>query len=515
MSPFVLVLAAGLGLSSPQTQAAPPPQASATEALAQAYFLFIQAQELDDAGDLAGAVAAYRKVLELQPGAADVRAELATLYARSGKANEALTEALEALKSDAGNRKAHRVMGFVQAALAESATDATRHANLVSEAIGHLERALAGATSDLASELTLARLYVETHQPQKAIPKLRAFLDDRPDYAEAILLLADAYEDVHQLGDAVIAVEGLVADQPADTAARSRLAGLYEETGRWKNAADAWGELSRRNPQILSYRTRRATALVNGGDEAAGRDALLAISKDAPRDVSVWYLLSEVERRAGHGPAAEDAARHIAEIDPADPRGPLAMGEAKIVSKDFRGAIAVLEPLVSGAHEADIASGVFARAAGVLASAFEGAGDLVKAEATFREVIAKDASNAEALNDLGYMLADHGQKLDEAVALIKRALVIEPDNPSFQDSLGWAYVKHGKPDEGRPSLEQAAVALPKTSVILDHLGEAYFQLKRYKDAAGAWDRSLSGDMEGIDAVAVTKKRDKARELAGK
>ena len=38
------------------------------------------------------------------------------------------------------------------------------------------------------------------------------------------------------------------------------------------------------------------------------------------------------------------------------------------------------------------------------------------------------------------MLAERGERLDEAVQLVQRALKIEPDNPSFLDSLGWAYL---------------------------------------------------------------------------
>jgi len=548
MTPFALLVAAHLSIASPQTPAAAPAPGS-TEAVAEAYFLYLQGRSLDDAGDVKGAIDLYRKAIVLQPAAAGLHAELSMTYARTGQATEALAEALEALKTDADNRTAHRVMGFVQASLAESAPDPARQSNLESEAISHFEKALAGGARDLGVELTLGRLYVTTDQPQKAIPVLLLFLDDRPDYADAALALADAYEATHQVPDAVTVIESLVKDQPADVAARTRLAGLYEAAGRWRDAAAAWGELSRRNPQLMGYRTRQAAALANAGDFDASRTALTAIAQDAPRDVSVWYLLSGVERRSGHSAAAEDAARHIIEIDPKDPRGPLAVADARMSGKDFRGAVSVLQPLVDGAGDAEIQNGVFARAAGQLDAALEGAGDtpgalrsledarrrapadddlaltlasayeraknLDKAEATFRDVIAKDQSNAEALNDLGYMLADNGLKLDEAVGLIKRALVIEPDNPSYLDSLGWAYVKHGRPGDGRPSLEQAATALPRTSVILDHLAEAYFQLKRYKDAATAWDHALAGDLDGIDAAAITKKRDKARELAGK
>ncbi len=149
-----------------------------------------------------------------------------------------------------------------------------------------------------------------------------------------------------------------------------------------------------------------------------------------------------------------------------------------------------------------------------LAAAYERDSRFDRAEQTFRDVIAREPDNAEALNYLGYMLADRGQQLDDAVSLVKRALALEPANPSFLDSLGWAYFKQGHLDAARDPLEHAAAALPKTSIIQDHLGEIYFQLKRYKDAAGAWDRALAGDREGIDVASVTKKRDRARELGG-
>jgi hypothetical protein len=51
-------------------------------------------------------------------------------------------------------------------------------------------------------------------------------------------------------------------------------------------------------------------------------------------------------------------------------------------------------------------------------------------------------------------------------------------------------------------------------LIQDHLGQLYFQLKRYRDAAGAFDRALAGDREGIEVDAVTRKRDEAKRLAG-
>src|SRR5262249_54690891 len=103
-------------------------------------------------------------------------------------------------------------------------------------------------------------------------------------------------------------------------------------------------------------------------------------------------------------------------------------------------------------------------------------------------------------------------KLPEAVDLISRALKIETDNPSFLDSLGWAYVQQANFTAARDPLQRAAAALPKDSVIQDHLAELYFRLKLYDDAVATWARALSGDRAGVDVGEITKKRNRAKGL---
>jgi tetratricopeptide (TPR) repeat protein len=534
------------GLAMQGTVSAPP---TPTEALGQAYALFLQGRALDDKGDVDGAIAAYRKALEIAPKAAEVHAELAGLYATQGKAAESIGEARAALAIDPWSREANRIYGFVQAAMAERTLDSAGQQTLMVDAISHFEQALSGGRRDPAAELRLGRLYVDTEKYQQGIDRLQLFLLDQPGYPEAMLALAEAYDGAGRPADALAVLEALVSEEPNDAQARAMLAQAYEQASRWPAAAAAWGELARRTPRNTLYRSRQVTALINGGDLDGARRLLLDITTQSPRDASGWYLLSQVERRAGNAAAAESAARHILDLDATDARGALALAGAKSARGDAQGAVETLEPRVASATDRDVASGMYARLAGDLAAAYEqtGARDRAiraledarrrapddrtlsfalaatyerdtkfdQAERMFRDIVTREPSNAEALNYLGYMLADRGQKLPEAVELISRALKIEVGNPSFLDSLGWAYVKLSKLDDARDPLEQAAAALPKVSVIQDHLGELYFQLKRYRDAATAWDRALGGDREGIDAAAVTRKRDRARELAGR
>ena len=67
-------------------------------------------------------------------------------------------------------------------------------------------------------------------------------------------------------------------------------------------------------------------------------------------------------------------------------------------------------------------------------------------------LMAEDPLNADALNSLSYMLAERGMRLPEAVDLAQRAVKIEPDNPSYLDTLGWALFKQGKAEEAAEPL---------------------------------------------------------------
>jgi Flp pilus assembly protein TadD len=132
-----------------------------------------------------------------------------------------------------------------------------------------------------------------------------------------------------------------------------------------------------------------------------------------------------------------------------------------------------------------------------------------------RDVLAKDPLDANALNSLGYLLADHGLRLDEAVDLVQRALKIEPANPSFLDSLGWAYFRQGKLDLADPPLTRAADQLPESSTVNEHLGDLRIKQERYADAVAAFERSLAGDGESIDRVKVESKVRDARQRVKK
>jgi tetratricopeptide (TPR) repeat protein len=111
---------------------------------------------------------------------------------------------------------------------------------------------------------------------------------------------------------------------------------------------------------------------------------------------------------------------------------------------------------------------------------------------TFEEVIARSPDYDQALNYLGYMLADRGERLEYAHRLIERAVTISPDNAAYLDSYGWVLYRLGNYDQALVHL-QKAVTLGDDSVIFDHLGDVYQAVGDAQQARTWWERALEMD----------------------
>ncbi|HEU5482574.1 MAG TPA: tetratricopeptide repeat protein [Sphingomicrobium sp.] len=125
------------------------------------------------------------------------------------------------------------------------------------------------------------------------------------------------------------------------------------------------------------------------------------------------------------------------------------------------------------------------------ASALESAGRWPEAKAALGAAIAMAPSEPLILNFLGYAKLEHGEDLDAAEALIRKASDLAPDNASITDSLGWALYKRGRIDEAIDILQRAAVGDPTQAEIQEHLGDALYAAGRHFEARYAWSAALA------------------------
>jgi tetratricopeptide (TPR) repeat protein len=128
-------------------------------------------------------------------------------------------------------------------------------------------------------------------------------------------------------------------------------------------------------------------------------------------------------------------------------------------------------------------------------------GDGAKAEEEFRKILAIEWNSARDLNSIGYHLADNNVKLDEALAMIRRALKEQPTNANMLDSLGWVHFRLGQFSDAEISLKNAIQRNGSNGFYHDHLGDVYTAQSKPNEALVSWEtalRLLSG--QDVDAM---------------
>lgn len=440
-----------------------------------AYFDFLMARRLEAQGDNAAALVALKRAEAADPQSAEVKAEIAAFHLRRNQRTEAEQYAKAALALDEKNVEANRTLGFVYTAAAENAGGrgaAPAVATALSQATLHLERALAGAVvPDPNVQFTLGRLYLRTGDSQKAVQVLTRAVAQSPGSVQARLALAQAYGQVDDARSAIGVLEEIVLDEPRVAAA---LGQYQEQAGLLADAAESYTVALAVQPMSRELKFRR---------------------------IAVLYNAKDYRRAAAF--AAEARKQH-----PDDTRFPRLEARALFDAGDRADAVALIERTAT-AFPSDIGL-QFAQV-----DLYADAGQPAAAEKVLRQILTTDPSNPNALNYLGYLLTRRDDRLDEAIALVRRAVDADPQNGAYLDSLGWAYYRKGDLEQAEKYLADAAARLPRNSEIQDHLGDVYARRGRLQEAIDAWTRALEGDRDDIDSAAVERKLQDARRKLGR
>jgi tetratricopeptide (TPR) repeat protein len=115
-------------------------------------------------------------------------------------------------------------------------------------------------------------------------------------------------------------------------------------------------------------------------------------------------------------------------------------------------------------------------------------------EADLLKLLSAQPENANALNALGYTLADRTERLEEALDYIKRAAELVPDDPAILDSLGWVSYRLGNMQDALKWLGMAFERL-EDAEIAAHYGEVLWKNNQKEEAEKVWKIGLENNAE--------------------
>jgi tetratricopeptide (TPR) repeat protein len=254
----------------------------------------------------------------------------------------------------------------------------------------------------------------------------------------------------------------------------------YRDNKQWQLATNVAEEAAKKFPNDRDLQMVAAAQEADMGSAGPAIEHVKSLLKDSPADDQrVYIALAQMYSRVKQWPEAEENINKAIELS------------TKPEDRDY--------------------------AFFVAGSIYERQKKYDKAEEAFHKVLADDPKNAQALNYLGYMLADRDTRLEEALGYIRRAVALDPQNGAYLDSLGWAYYKMGNYDLAEENLRRASERINNDPTVHDHLGELYMKTGRLKLAAANWERSLEewnrtipAEMDTDDVAKVQKDLETAR-----
>lgn len=400
-----------------------------------------------------------------------------------------------------------------------------------------MERVLAPYGGMMESHLVLAQGAYAAEDKDRAMREAKRALELKPDSELAALTMAQVMGDVDAAGQLFA---GFLKQNPNAREVRSAYARLLVEQKRYDQAKGQFQLMLKGDPDnpatlyalgIMSmqsndpqaaetYLRRFVDVLANSeegerdpskglmllaqiAEERGDLDGALGwldkVSADEPR----LYMTARLKRayltaKKGDVERARTMLHEIAAVDPAE-QAEVVQTEGQLLRDAGRGAEAytLLADAVKRFPDSPDLLYDFALAA-------EKQGKTDEMEAALRKVMEAVPENHHAYNALGYSLADRGVRLDEAYALIAKALEMAPGDPFIMDSMGWVQFRMGRLKDAADTLRRA-YTIRNDAEIAVHLGEVLWQLGERGEAQKLWREARAKDPKN-DALRDTLAR---------
>lgn len=373
-------------------------------------------------------------------------------------------------------------------------------------AVAVLTELLTAAPKDVTGLYLLAQAHQQRGESDLAVTAAQQALAVESGHLPSLTVLTTIYRERYDYAAIATLLGRLDTDQaarkdgsPVDTVRLlAELGGARQQRGDNAGAVRAFERAQRMLPESAGVAGALARAHLQARHYDQAERVARSARERAPDDIGLIRIEAIAGVRAGRTAAAVAAAEAAVAARNGTPEGAFALADIYQEAKRHDAAIALLSGLASTAPDDD-------DLAFRLAAAYETAGRVADAERVFRALVARDPQHASALNYLGYMLANRGLRLTEALVLIDRALAADPGNPAFLDSRGWALLKLGRVADAEAPLRSAADALRSSSVIQSHYADVLAALGKRGEAADRLELALAGDGIDVDRAALERR----------
>ncbi|MBN1570515.1 MAG: tetratricopeptide repeat protein [Acidobacteria bacterium] len=395
------------------------------------------------------AIPIYKKLRELTGGHQAVSRQLASVLIEAGEFDEAHEILNELLKTNPGDPAYKILVGRAQMGMRK-----------YPEAIETLQSVAASNPAvSVEAQFYLGRAYEDNSNYAEAVKVFSRLLEktaagsEEADANRHVFQqhLAANYMELHEFENAIAIYKDLAKEDPKTG---YQLLHAYRVSRQFEKGITFGRIQYEKDPDNIPIAIGYARILADAGKPREGIEILTALLQSHPDEIDVYVALSQL---------------YLQDKRYADAERLLLRAE----STSFKNAL-------------DTERIRFMRA-----EVYEKQKDFDRAESVLKEILKENPNNAVALNYIGYMLADRGVRLEEALQYVKEALAIDPRNGAYLDSIGWAFFKLNDMQNAEKYLLEADQIVKNDPTIVEHLGDLYFKIGDLEKAQSYWMRSIS------------------------
>jgi tetratricopeptide (TPR) repeat protein len=325
-----------------------------------------------------------------------------------------------------------------------------------------------------------------------AVDWLKASLAQNAAAFDLRMIYARLLADTQRYDEARAEFEALAKEQPQNADARFALGLLYMQGSQFDKARENFTPLT----QDESYQNEASFYLGQIAEASKEYESALhwysSVAKGEmlfDAQLGTALVFAKLNRIAEAG----ERLRSVKASTPEE-RARAVRVEGEILSQEgqYDAALALYDRAIGDKFDPDL---LYSRA--MLA---EKMGRLDILERDLRLILKNDPNNVQALNALGYTLADKTNRLQEAYELVKKALELKPNDFYILDSMGWVLFRLGRLPDAVSHLRRAK-ELRNDPEVAAHLGEVLWTMGDKQGAKEAWEsglRAAPGDQKLLD-----------------
>jgi predicted Zn-dependent protease len=426
------------------------------------------------------------------PTVIKAQTELARLAIDDGNADDAMERISSVLQLDARNGDA-LMLRAVLAMQQEKPGDAITYLNtvltdspnsgralmLLGQAYflrGEIElgkeqyyRAIEANPNDPNIPITFANVLSQRQEYGQAESILDRFLARSPNNVAALQAMAQIRLNRQDWLGAQQIAERLRSLQGGGTVSQQIEGSVLQAQEKLGASNEVFQQLYAQNPNLQQPIVALVQNYIRAGRKDEAKSFLDQVIKTNPKNVTAQMLLGSVYESEGAKDKADTAFQTAIDANDSASGARLRYAQVLVLRGDHEGALKVLQDgLTKDQDDVVLMLGV--------ALVYQYVSDYDNAIAEYENILKRQPRVDIAANNLSSLLTDYRTDAASHERALSLALRFRDSNiPFFLDTLGWAYYKLGRIDEGMTWMKKAVDEAPNSAILRYHLALA--QLK--------------------------------------